>query len=153
MPITRHPLYDDSRFSSPAPLDEALVRRLEASFDGIALSADVLVERFYDRLFAREPRLRAMFPADLADQRRKLVSALAFVVKNLRSPEQVLPCLKQLGASHAAFGARPAHYPIVCAELIGAMAETAEGAWNEEIEREWRSALHLVSAAMLAGAA
>jgi len=28
-----------------------------------------------------------------------------------------------------------------------------EPAWNEEIEREWASALHLVSAAMLAGVA
>jgi len=153
MTITRHPLYDAPRSGSPAPLDEALVRRLEASFKGLARSADLLVERFYDRLFAREPRLRAMFPAEMADQRRKLVSALAFVVANLRSPEQVLPCLKALGASHAAFGARPAHYPIVCEELLAAMAETAEGAWNEEIEREWASALHLVSAAMLAGVA
>jgi hemoglobin-like flavoprotein len=153
MPITRHPLYDDPRSESPAPLDEGLVRRLEASFEGLERSADVLAVRFYDRLFAREPRLRAMFPAEMADQRKKLVSTLAFVVKNLRSPEQVLPCLKELGASHTAFGARRAHYPIVCEELLAAMEETAGGAWNEEIEREWASALHLLSAAMLAGAA
>jgi len=153
MAITRHPLFDDPRSSHPAPLDEGLVRRLEVSFQGFSKRADRLVERFYERLFLREPRLRSMFPPDLANQRQKLVSALAFVVANLRSPDQVLPCLKALGASHAAFGAKPAHYPIVCEELVAAMAETAESAWNEEIEREWRSALHLVSAAMLAGAA
>ena len=153
MTITRHPLFDDSRSSRPAPLDEALVASLQASFRGLAASADRLVERFYERLFLREPMLRAMFPTEMADQRRKLVAALAFVVANLRDPDQVLPKLKALGASHAAFGAQAAHYPIVCEELVAAMAETAGDAWSAEIEREWRSALHLVSAAMLAGAA
>jgi hypothetical protein len=40
----------------------------------------------------------------------------------------------------------------VCEELVLAMSEVAGTAWEPEIERDWRNALHLVSAAMIAGA-
>ncbi|HEV8113155.1 MAG TPA: globin domain-containing protein [Planctomycetota bacterium] len=152
MSITRHPLYDDSRSFAPAPVDVGLVRRLETSFRGIADQADLLAERFYARLFRRVPPLRVLFPEDLAEQRRKLVESLAFVVAHLRSPEEVLPALRALGAAHVEYGARPEHYPIVCEELVSAMGEIAGPAWDTDIERDWKSALHLVSAAMLSGA-
>jgi nitric oxide dioxygenase len=152
MSITRHPLYDDPRSHSPAPLDAGLVRSLETSFRGIAGRADLLAERFYARLFRRVPHLRVLFPEDLAEQRRKLVTALAFVVAHLRSPEEVLPALRALGGAHVKYGARPEHYPIVCEELVAAMGEIAGTAWDPDIERDWKNALHLVSAAMLSGA-
>jgi len=152
MSITRHPLYDDPRSLAPAPLDVGLVRRLETSFGAIAGRADLLVELFYERLFRRAPTVRPLFPADMADQRRKLVETLAFVVQHLRSPDEVLPRLRALGASHLKYGARPEHYPVVCEELVAAMGEVAGDAWDAEIERDWKNALHLVSAAMLAAA-
>jgi len=152
MSITRHPLYDDPRSLAPAPLDEGLVRRLEASFRGFAEQADLLAERFYERLFRRAPGVQALFPEDLREQRKKLVGALAFVVAHLRSPDEVLPRLRALGTAHVAYGARPEHYPVVCEELVLAMSEVAGTAWEPEIERDWRNALHLVSAAMIAGA-
>jgi len=110
------------------------------------------VELFYERLFRRAPTVRPLFPADMADQRRKLVETLAFVVQHLRSPDEVLPRLRALGASHLKYGARPEHYPVVCEELVAAMGEVAGDAWDAEIERDWKNALHLVSAAMLAAA-
>lgn len=152
MSITRHPLYDDPRSLAPAPLDVGLVGRLETSFRAIAGRADLLVERFYDRLFRRAPGVRPLFPTDMTEQRRKLVAALAFVVQHLRSPDEVLPRLRQLGAKHVEYGAQAEHYPVVCEELVLAMGEVAAESWDEEIERDWRNALHLVSAAMLAGA-
>ncbi len=153
MSITRHPLYDDPRSLAPAPLDEGLAGRLEASFCGMAGRADALAERFYERLFRRAPAVRPLFPDDLEAQRKKLVAALAFVVQHLRSPDEVLPRLRALGTAHVKYGARPEHYPVVCEELVLAMGEIAGDAWEPEIERDWRNALHLVSAAMIAGAA
>jgi hemoglobin-like flavoprotein len=50
------------------------------------------------------------------------------------------------------YGARPEHYPVVCDELVLAMGEIAGDAWGQDLERDWRNALHLVSAAMMAGA-
>ena len=152
MSITRHPLYDDPRSLAPAPLDEGLALRLEASFRGIAGRADALAERFYERLFRRAPAVRPLFPEDLREQRKKLVAALAFVVQHLRSPDEVLPRLRTLGTAHVRYGARPEHYPVVCDELVLAMGEIAGDAWGQDLERDWRNALHLVSAAMMAGA-
>jgi hemoglobin-like flavoprotein len=153
MTISRHPLYDDPRSLAPAPLDLGLVRRLEASFRGIAGRADLLAESFYERLFRRAPAVRPLFPEDMTEQRKKLVETLAFVIQHLRSPDEVLPRLRSLGTAHVKYGARPEHYPIVCEELVAAMGEIAGASWDVEIERDWKNALHLVSAAMIAGAA
>lgn len=151
MTISRHPLYDDPRSLAPAPLDLGLVRRLEASFRGLAGQADLLAERFYERLFRRAPAVRTMFPENMTEQRKKLVETLAFVVQHLRSPDEVLPRLRSLGTAHVKYGARPEHYPIVCEELVAAMGEMGGASWDAEIERDWKNALHLVSAAMIAG--
>jgi hypothetical protein len=126
MSITRHPLYDDPRSLEPAPLDEGLVQRLEASFKSLGGQADLLAERFYERLFRRAPGVRPLFPEELREQRKKLVAALDFVVQHLRSPDEVLPRLRALGAAHVKYGAQPGHYPIVCGTSSSRWARSRE---------------------------
>ena len=51
-----------------------------------------------------------------------------------------------------AYGARPAHYPVVGEVLIASMAEVAGEAWRPEYERAWAAAFDIVAGAMLEGA-
>ena len=64
-----------------------------------------------------------------------------------------MPALRELGARHVAYGARPEHYPVVGEVLIASMAEVAGPAWRPEYSRAWASAFGLVAGAMLEGAA
>ena len=57
MRVTRHPLCSalTSRHLHGIPADEALILRLERSFEGPGAADGPLAQRFYDRLFFRHP--------------------------------------------------------------------------------------------------
>ena len=83
MSVTKHPLFLESNTAQSIPVDRELVARLRASFALLAPRADELTALFYARLFAAQPGLRPLFPADMAAQRTKLAQTLAFVVASL----------------------------------------------------------------------
>jgi len=154
MRFTTHPLADAKVAASLTGVrsDLPMARRLAASLAVMTSAGDDLARKFYDRLFAGRPELRPMFPADMANQRAKLLHTLEWVVGHLDQPEQVLPALTALGRKHADFGTLPAHYPIVTDTLVQAMADTAGMAWDRELEADWRTAIRLLSERMIAGA-
>jgi methyl-accepting chemotaxis protein len=127
---------------------------LETSFDLVAPRGDQLVDVFYTRLFAAAPAVRPLFAGtDLDRQKAMLLAALVLLRKSLRDLDAVVPKLRDLGARHVAYGAQPAHYPIVGEVLIASMAEIAGAAWRPEYERAWAEAYDVVAGAMLDGAA
>ena len=125
---------------------------LETSFDLVAPRGDELMNVFYARLFATAPSVRTLFPRDMATQKTMLLSALVLLRGSLRSLDEIVPTLHDLWARHVAYGARPEHYPVVGAALIGAMAEIAGAGWRPAYEEAWSAAFDVVAGAMLAGA-
>jgi methyl-accepting chemotaxis protein len=128
------------------------VDALETSFDLVAPRGDELTEIFYARLFVAAPELAPLFAgANMEEQRAKLLATLLVLRKSLRDLEGLADELRALGGRHVAYGARPVHYPIVAATLIGAMAEVAGDEWRAEYDRAWVEALTIVADAMLTG--
>ena len=126
---------------------------LETSFDLVARRGDELVRVFYTRLFVAAPAVRGLFAGtDLRRQEGMLLATLVLLRKSLRELDAVVPALRSLGARHVAYGAQPAHYPVVAEVLLAAMAEVAGPAWRPEYERAWAVALEVVCAVMLEGA-
>ena len=126
---------------------------LETSFDLLAPRGDELMDEFYARLFEAAPAVRPLFPEDMQRQKTMLLGALVLLRKSLRDLDAIVPKLRDLGARHVAYGARPEHYPVVGAALIDAMAALAGDAWTPEYERAWIAAYGVVAATMLEGAA
>jgi hemoglobin-like flavoprotein len=133
------------------PLD---LEALETSFDLVAPRGDELMDTFYRRLFSAAPAVRPLFAGtDLRRQKTMLLGALVLLRKSLRDLDAVVPKLRELGARHVAYGAEPAHYPIVGQVLIGSMADVAGDAWRPEYGQAWAAAFDLVAGVMLEGAA
>jgi hemoglobin-like flavoprotein len=127
---------------------------LEMSFDLVAARGDELVDDFYKRLFATAPAVMPLFAGtDLRRQRAMLLAALVLVRKSLRHLDAIVPHLRELGARHVAYGAQPAHYPVVGKVLIASMAAVAGDAWHPRYERAWADAFDVIAGAMLEGAA
>jgi methyl-accepting chemotaxis protein len=126
---------------------------LETSFDLLAPRGEELVTTFYDRLFDRAPDVRPLFGTDLRRQRAMLLRALVLVRRSLRDLESLLPVLRDLGARHVAYGARPEHYPVVAEVLVESMAALAGPAWRARDTAAWGTALAAIATAMLEGAA
>jgi hemoglobin-like flavoprotein len=152
MGVTKHPLFVEDGGAGAIPPDRALIRRLQASFARAAAKDGELTERFYARLFESHPELRALFPNDMSEQREKLFATLAEVVAHLHDPSSSKRVLEELGREHAGFGALESHYPIVCDMLARALADVSGEAWTAEIDSDWRRALEMLSAIMIAGA-
>src|SRR5688572_1804680 len=108
---------------------------------------------FYARLFTAAPAVKPLFAGtDLQRQKTMLLGTLVLLRKSLRDLDAIVPKLRDLGARHVAYGAQPAHYPVVGEVLIASMAEIAGAASTPEYERAWTAAFGIVAGAMIEGA-
>ena len=82
------------------------VKLVQQSFAQVAPIADKAAEIFYGRLFEIAPAVKPLFHGDLAQQRRKLMAALAAVVAGLSNMPSVLPVASALAKRHVGYGAR-----------------------------------------------
>ena len=103
------------------------VALVQDSFAKVALTSEAAAVLFYDRLFEIAPQTRAMFPADMIEQRRKLMAMLGAVVKGLGNLDQVLPAASALAKRHVSYGVKAEHYPVVGAALLVDAGEGAGG--------------------------
>ena len=127
---------------------------LETSFDLVAPRGDELMDVFYTRLFATAPAVQPLFAGtDLQRQKGMLLGALVLLRKSLRDLDAIVPKLRELGARHVAYGAKPEHYPVVGAVLIASMAEVGGDAWRTEYTAAWVHVYQVVADRMRFGAA
>lgn len=154
MPVHRHPMAVPSVRDplSTLPVDLKLVQRLRETYDQLRAEGTPFVDLFYSKLFAAAPQVRPMFKSDPAAQSQKLLAALDAVVRNLEKPTETAAMLAAMGQRHAGYGARPEHYDLVVTLLIDSMRETLGPHASEERLEEWRQALQLISAQMIAAA-
>lgn len=122
---------------------------VERSFRVVAPRSAAVAAIFYRRLFALDPALRALFRhADLSEQGHKLMTALGFVVGNLRRPDALLPVVADLGRRHAVYGVRPPHYAKVGVALLATLEEGLGDAFTPEVREAWAEAYILLTAVM-----
>src|SRR3954452_9262607 len=92
---------------------------LETTFDLVTPRGDELMDVFYARLFAAAPAVRPLFAAtDVRRQKAMLLGALVLVRNSLRDMDALVAPLRERGARHVAYGARPEHYIVVGEALI-----------------------------------
>jgi hemoglobin-like flavoprotein len=106
---------------------------------------------FYGRLFELDPELRALFPADLAEQKRKLMLTLGFAVGSLNRPDTLLPAVRQLGRRHASYGVKDEHFATVGAALLWTLEQGLGPAWNDEAAAAWTAVYGIVADTMKEG--
>ena len=133
------------------PIDESTIQRLESSFNLLAPRGEELVDRFYANLFSKHPAVRPLFPANMAQQKSKLLASLVLVMKNLRDPNKLAGPLAEMGQRHEEYEAKTEHYPAVRDTLVAVMADMAGDAWNDQLTSDWNGAIDFVSSALLAG--
>jgi hemoglobin-like flavoprotein len=139
----------DNRNLAMTPEQVSLVQQ---SFSKVAPIADTAAVLFYDRLFEVAPQVKAMFPADMTEQRKKLMATLAVVVNGLSNIESILPAASALATRHVAYGARPEHYPVVGATLLWTLEKGLGDAWTPETAAAWTAAYGALSGYMISQA-
>jgi hemoglobin-like flavoprotein len=125
------------------------VNLVQQSFAKVAPISDQAAVLFYDRLFEVAPTVKAMFPADLREQRKKLMATLAVVVNGLGRLESVLPAASALAKRHVGYGAKPEHYPVVGGALLWTLEKGLGDAWTPEVADAWKAAYGTLSGFMI----
>jgi nitric oxide dioxygenase len=128
------------------------VKLVQQSFARVAPISEQAAVIFYDRLFEVAPQVKAMFPADMTEQRKKLMATLAVVVNGLSNLESVLPAASALATRHVAYGAKPAHYPVVGAVLLWTLEKGLGEAWTPDVAAAWTAAYGTLSGYMISEA-
>jgi hemoglobin-like flavoprotein len=128
------------------------VQLVQQSFAKVAPISETAAVLFYDRLFEVAPKVRAMFPTDLTEQRRKLMATLAVVVGGLGNLESVLPAASALAKRHVSYGAKAEHYPVVGAALLWTLEKGLGDGWTPEIAEAWTAAYGTLSGFMISEA-
>jgi nitric oxide dioxygenase len=125
------------------------VQLVQESFSKVAPIAEQAAVMFYDRLFEMAPQVKAMFPTDMTEQRKKLMATLAVVVNGLSNLESILPAAAALAQRHVAYGAKAEHYPVVGSALLWTLEKGLGDGWTPDIASAWTAAYGTLSGFMI----
>lgn len=125
------------------------VELVQRSFAALEPQAAQLVERFYTTLFDKNPKLRALFPSDLGEQKQKLAATLKIAVQGASDLAKLVPALKALGAKHAAYGVTEQHFEQVGGALLVTLADVAGPIWNEDLTLAWTRIYGVIASTMI----
>lgn len=128
------------------------IARLKSSFVAVSAQPRALAARFYEQLFAATPALRRLFPADMTSLEGHFEAAVAMVIRNLDDMAALQEPLRDLGAQHVHWGAKPEDYALVREALVGAIKASSD-TWSQQLETDWRHAITAIAVPMLQGAA
>jgi nitric oxide dioxygenase len=128
------------------------IKLVQQSFSKVAPISEQAAVIFYDRLFEVAPAVKAMFPADMSEQRKKLMSTLAVVVNGLSNLDSILPAASALATRHVAYGAKAEHYPVVGGALLWTLEKGLGGDWTPEVAEAWTADYGTLSGYMISQA-
>lgn len=133
-------------------MNSTQVKLVQESFAKVVPISEAAAVIFYDRLFEAAPSVRAMFPDDMTQQRKKLMMMLVAVVNGLGNLESILPAASALAKRHVNYGARPEHYPVVGGALLWTLEKGLGEAWTPDIADAWTAAYGTLSGYMISEA-
>jgi hemoglobin-like flavoprotein len=130
-----------------SPEQIATVRRSFALVEPLAAPAAAM---FYDRLFERDPGLRALFKGDMTAQGLRLMAMISAAVQLLDEPETLNRQLGELGRRHTGYGVQPQHYEAVGGALLDTLATALGPAFGANERSAWASLYGHISREMQA---
>jgi hemoglobin-like flavoprotein len=113
------------------------IKLVQETFKSVNAIASQAADLFYDRLFEIAPQVRPLFPADLTEQKRKLMAMIGAAVGNLHQLEKIIPVVQDLGRRHATYGVQAAHYQSVGDALIWTLSKGLGSAFTDSVKDAW----------------
>lgn len=129
------------------------VQLVQESFKKVLPIAPQAADIFYGRLFEIAPQVRPLFPNDLAEQKKKLMSMIATAVNNLHQVETIVPAVQDLGRRHVNYGVTADHYKPVGEALIWTLEKGLGDAFTPDVKTAWLATYTTLQSVMTAAAA
>ena len=107
---------------------------------------------FYNRLFEIAPEVRAMFRTPVAEQSRKLLSMISYVISKLDKLGDIMDEVAKLAQRHVQYGVNAEHYQVVGAALLWTLEKGLGEHWTAEVKEAWVLCYTTLANAMIAAA-
>jgi hemoglobin-like flavoprotein len=129
------------------------IRLVQESFREVVPIREAAAALFYEKLFAIDGSLRALFrETDIKKQGAKLMASLGFVVHGLSRAETILPTVQDLARRHVGYGVEEQHYATVGQALIETLDTGLGEAFTPPVREAWTAAYGLLAGVMIAAA-
>lgn len=126
---------------------------VQATWDSVLPIQQQAATIFYDKLFAADPALKALFKGDLEEQKVKLMKMIGIAVSSLDRLDEIVPAVQDLGRRHQIYGVKPKDYLTVGAALLGTLETGLGAAFTPDVKEAWASAYGILAQAMQEAAA
>lgn len=134
-------------------MTEQQVQQVKNSWSQVTKLDPVVVgQLFYSRLFDIAPELRPMFRSPVADQSRKLMAMIGYIINKLDKLGDIIDEVGKLAKGHVKYEVRNEHYTIVGEALLWTLEKGLAGHWTEELKSAWVECYSLLAGAMIAAA-
>jgi len=110
------------------------VELVQLSWSQVESISEAAAELFYGKLFQLNPSLSALFPDDMAEQRKKLMQTLSVCVYGLSTPGDVIPAVRALGERHIAYKVRDEDYETVGIALLWTLEQGLGDSWTPALK-------------------
>ena len=122
---------------------------VQSSFKAIVPIACTAADLFYGRLFEIAPQVRPMFPADMAEQKKKLMQMLGVAVANLHQMPTIQAAVEDLARRHVTYGVKAEHYGPVGEALIWTLQTGLGPAFSDDVRSAWINAYGAITSVMI----
>lgn len=127
----------------------SLVRNSWLKVEAIAPTAAAM---FYERLFAADPSLRALFRGDMTVQRVKMMQMIGIAIDRVDDLPSLLPVLQDLARRHVDYGVRERDYRTVGDALLRTLQIGLADEFTPAVRAAWEQVYGAMSEAMIAAA-
>lgn len=117
-----------------------------------ALDAETVGGLFYNRLFEIAPEVRHMFRSPVAEQSKKLLSMIGYVISKLDKLDDIIDEVAKLAQRHVQYGVKAEHYSTVATALLWTLEQGLGEEWTEDVKEAWVLCYTTLAGAMIAAA-
>lgn len=121
---------------------------IKESWDKVYPIADKAAELFYGKLFEIDPDLKKLFPEDMTEQGRKLMTMINVAVNSLDNLAAVVPAVQESGRRHIKYGVKDEDYETVGEALIWTLGKGLGDAFTDDVKQAWIEVYTLLATTM-----
>jgi nitric oxide dioxygenase len=137
--LGRLPTARQAFFTKAAPkmLNQKTIEIIKAITPAVAPHAEAITCKFYQRMFAGNPEVKAYFNQahqQSGQQPAALAGAVCAYFSNIDNLAALGPDVELIAHKHCSLGVRPEHYPIVGKHLMAAIKDVLGDSITEDIE-------------------
>ena len=129
-------------------LDQKTIEIVKSTVPALKEHGVEITKTFYKNIFANNPEVKPLFNMDRqvsGEQPKALAMVVLAAAQNIDNLESLLPAVRKIGEKHCDAKIKEEHYPIVGANLLGAIKEVLGDVATDEVIDAWGKAYEVIA--------